>query len=251
MGVAAIAQAAAARRASGPRVVSHPLYLVGMALDVVGWGLSVLALRHLPLLVVQPILAASLAVTVALAGPILHARVSRRAWLAVVTICATCAVIAAGALPGRPSPPPHGFTAWMAVAATLTAIGAALAYRRPRTVPCALLAGAGYSGAAIAARAFETATLTALLADPLAWLLAGFAGIGAVMFARALETRQDAVTVATAWLWVVEIVVPTIVGLAVLGDRVRPGWLVGVLAAIAIAVGGTVVLSRATSEGQG
>ena len=37
----------------------------------------------------------------------------------------------------------------------------------------------------------------------------------------------------TALLWIVEVVVPSVVGVALLGDSVRPGW--GAVAVIAVA----------------
>lgn len=244
MGVAAILQAIAARRATGMSILKHPLYVAGLVLDVVGWGLSVLAMRHLPLLAVQTILAASLAVTVTLGAVVLRLRPGRSVWTAVVVVCLACAVVVAAAQPGPAGPIPAGFSTAMAIALLLLAGAAVISYRHPRTAGCAVLAGLGYSGAAVAARAVHGAPIDVLIAEPLVWLIAGFAVVGAVMFARALETRDDAVNEASAWLWVIEIVVPSLVGVLVLGDHVRPGWTLPTVVAVAAAIVATMRISN-------
>ncbi len=247
MGVAAILQAIAARRAVGFSILKHPLYVTGLVLDLAGWGVSVVAMRHLPLLAVQTILAASLAITVILGALVLRLRPGRTVWIAVIVVCLACGVVVAAAQPGPPAPTPAGFSTAMAVALVLLAAAAAFSYRHPRTAGCAVLAGFGYSGTAVDARAVHGASIDVLLAEPLVWLIAGFAVVGAVMFARALETRDDAVNEASAWLWVIEIVVPSFVGVLVLGDQVRPGWTIPTVVAIVAAVVATMRISASTT----
>ncbi|MHB1062919.1 MAG: hypothetical protein ACYC1Z_00220 [Georgenia sp.] len=243
MGAGAVAQAVAARRATGVRVLVHPAYLVGTGLDLGGWALSVLAMRHLPLLAVQTVLAGSLAVTVVLGVPVLGVRPLRRVWTAVLVVCLAGAVVVVAAQPGPPSPAPPGFTPALVGALLVVGAVAVSRYRHSTTVGFAVLAGVGYSGAAVAARAVHGAPVQVLAGEPLVWLVGGFALFGAVMFARALETRDDAVNLASAWLWVVEIVVPSSVGVLVLGDRVRPGWSVPALLAVAATVAATTRIS--------
>lgn len=247
MGVAAILQAIAARRAVGMSILKHPFYVAGLILDVTGWGLSVVAMRHLPLLAVQTILAASLAITVILGALVLRLQPGRSVWIAVIVVCLACGVVVAAAQPGPPGPTPDGFSTAMAVAFVLLAAAAVFSYRHPRTARCAVLAGLGYSGAAVAARAVHGASIDGLLVEPLVWLIAGFAAVGAVMFARTLETRDDAVNEASAWLWVIEIVVPSLVGVLVLGDQVRPGWTMPTVVAIVAAIVATMRISASAT----
>ena len=247
MGVAAVAQAVAARRVTGPSVVVHPWYLTGGALDVIGWGLSLLAMRHLPLLVVQTVLATSLAVTVLLARAVLGVRVSRGGAAAVVVLSGAVTLVSVAGQPGRPAAPPAWFTPalWAALAAVVLLSLAASRVRR--VAPAAVAAGLGYAGAAIGGRAAHAADWQHLLLNPVAWAVVGFAVTGTLMFARALQASPDAVAPATAWLWLMEVVVPATVGVAVLGDRVRPGWGVPAFVAVLVAVAATLVLSRAVS----
>lgn len=232
LGVAAVVQAIGAGRANGLRVLVQPWYLLGTACDLGGWLLSVLAMRHLPILLVQTALAASLTVTVLLGAWVLGTRPGARVWAGVAVLLVATGAVAAAAEPGRVSTVPAALTPSLGLA--LLAIGGAAlwAYRSPRTARCAVLAGLAYSGAAVAARAVHGSTASHFLVDPMVWLLVSLNIIGAVMFARALETGPHAVNEATAWLWAVEVVVPSVVGLLALGDGVRPGW--GLLTAMAI-----------------
>ena len=68
-----IMQAVATRRAHGLAAVAQPLVIGGLVVDGVAWLLSLLALDHLPLFVVQAVVAASLVVVVLLARLVLGA----------------------------------------------------------------------------------------------------------------------------------------------------------------------------------
>jgi drug/metabolite transporter (DMT)-like permease len=246
MGVAAVAQGLAARRASGAAVVVHPWYLAGSAMDVCGWVLSLLAMRHLPLLVVQTVLALSLAITVLLARPVLGVRISRGAAAAVVGLSISVTVVALAGHQGRPHPPPTWFPLAMWVVLGFLAAGCLLVVRLPGVTAKAVLAGSGYAGAAIGARAIHVGDWQELISNPVSWALVGYAVLGAVMLARALQGSRDAVASASAWLWVIEVVVPGGVGLLLLGDRVRAGWSLPAGVAVATAVASALLLSRQT-----
>lgn len=245
MGLAAVAQAAAARRVSGPGVLIHPLYLLGLGTDFVGWLLSLVAMRHESLMVVQTILAASLIVTVVVARLVLSIPLPPTAIAAVLALSGAVAVVSVAGLPGPPAPAPAG-----AVPVAVLALGVAgllcVLLRRAGVAPQAILAGLGYAGTAICARAVEAGTPGQILASPLSWCGAAFGLLGTVMFARALQASPDAAAPATAWLWVIEVIVPTAVGLGLLGDRLRPGWAPAAGIALAVALASAVVLSRAS-----
>ncbi|WP_168581460.1 hypothetical protein [Gephyromycinifex aptenodytis] len=247
MGAAAVAQAVAARRTAGLRVVLHPWYLTGGALDLAGWGLSLLAMQHLPLLAVQTVLAASLALTVVLSSVVLGVRPAPSIWMAVILVCLACAVVVAASLPGPPTHSPAGLPFVAGAGLALAVILAVYGYRHPSTAGCALIAGLAYSGSAVAARALPSLSLGMVFSEPLVALIVGFSLVGTVMFARALETRRDAVNEASAWLWVTEMVVPSIIGIVVLGDQVRPGWAIPALLAVGLAVFATARISRSAA----
>jgi hypothetical protein len=255
-GSGSVLQAVAARRSSGPGVLRHPWYVAGLACDLFGWLASLAALRALPLFTVQALLAGSLVVTVLLARVVLQARLRRVDGVAVAVVVASLVVLARAAGPDaavRVLPGP--FTAAVLAALALIAAACALAYRRGPGWVLAVLAGAAASGAAICARAVSVpaggsgrgaalaGTLRAVAADPLAWSVAGFGLLTTVLYARALE--RAGVGASTAVLSVVEVVVPGVVGLAVLHDTVRPGW--PIVAAVAAALALTACVTLATS----
>ena len=105
-GAASVLQAIASRatvrgsRAVDPwllvRVLRQWRFVAGVGLDLVGAFAQLLALRVLPLFVVQAALAASLAVTAILAR-LLGTVLGRREWAAVGAVCVGLALVAASA----------------------------------------------------------------------------------------------------------------------------------------------------------
>lgn len=243
-GAGSVLQAFGATRATGPAVAWHPAYVAGLACDGAAWLASLVALRRLPLFVVQSMLAGSLAVTVLLAAIFLGTRLRARDVAAVAVVVAALATAAGAAGVQSARPAPAGFEAGILLAlAGVAALGAA-SYGRAGSLPMAALAGLAFSGAALGARAVDSSGGWArLLGEPIAWAVLGFGAVGALAYARSLE--RGAVGPATAVLWGVEVVVPGIVGVGLLGDGVRAGWALPALLAVAAAVAACAVLATA------
>jgi hypothetical protein len=53
-----------------------------------------------------------------------------------------------------------------------------------------------------------------------------------------------------AVLWVVEVLVPGAVGVLALGDGVRPGWQIGAVIAVVVAVAGCAVLATSPAQSE-
>src|ERR1043165_9781858 len=82
---ASLLQAVAARRSRGTvQTLRHPLYLAGIACDLLAWVGAIIALRVLAVYVVESVLAGSLALTVIGARLILRSSLRRRDVAAVV-----------------------------------------------------------------------------------------------------------------------------------------------------------------------
>lgn len=249
-GTASVLQAFAASRAQGSAMLRHPAYLGGLTGDGVAWLLSLAALAWLPLFVVQTVLAGSLAVTVLLAAPALGIRPSRRDLTMIGVVTLGLVLVSASAGPESHQGPPGWFTPALLIAVAAVLLLGGLLYGRGRSVALATLAGLGFSASALGARAAHLgeAPWRAELANPLTWavLVSGIAG--ALLYARSLE--KGAIGPATAALWVVEVIVPGIVGVAVLGDAVRPGWALPALAGVACAIAGSLVLARSPAQAE-
>lgn len=256
-GLASVLQAAGvARVSSTAQVVRQPLYLLGLLFDVLGWVGSLIALRDLPLFAVQPILAASLAVTIIAARYALGVSIRRRDATAIVIGVLAISVLALAAQ-HRPSQQPGTTTVVvLSAAAAALAVATALAWSAMPSVGLASLSGFGYALAAIGGRTVQPAgggvplwswvQLTHLLAQPLLWVLVVGGLLGTALYARALE--RGPVGPAAAALWLLQVVVPAVVGVVALDDRVRPGWGIPSVLAMLVALGAVVAL--ATAPGQ-
>lgn len=259
-GVASVLQAVGARRAEASAapgagaaatgLARQPVYLLGVVLDGAAWLVSLVALRTLPLFAVQALLAGSLAVTAVLGARVLGVRLGRSGAVAIAVAVVGLALVAAGARPGRPQPAPDGTVAWclgLAVALVLLAVvpagwGGRWLTGRTGAVVLSTAAGVGYSVAALCARLVEPASWLGLLAEPATWAVVVAGVAGTLLYGRSLA--GDGVVVATAALWVVEVVVGGAAGLVLLGDGVRAGWAVPVAVGVALALVACVQLAR-------
>jgi hypothetical protein len=255
-GVGSVAQAAGARRSADTvRALSQPRYLAGVGCDLLAWLASLAALHTLPVYEVQALLAGSLAVTVVTARVALAARLRRRDLAAIAATILALAVVARSAGPQHPVRTSGTLTAVLVTAAVLLALAGWLTARSGSAIASAALAGAAFGGAALSARALPQphnplhhpgATVAQLAITPIAWALVGFGITGTVLYAHAL--RLGAVGPVTAVLWAIEVVVPAIVGFAILDDAPRPGWAPWTVVAVTTVVFASAVLATAPAH---
>ncbi len=222
-------------------------YLVGIALDGLGFVLQVAALRLVPIYVVAAAIAASLAVTAIVAAWVLSTRLSAMEWAAVAVVCASLAMLGVAAGPeGTGHGPPGLGWALLVIAALVLAAGAAAGRLSDRTRALVLGfgAGAGFGVVEIAVRLIDSIDLTqaSFYTNPAVYALAAGGAAGFMLLTTALS--RGSVTTAVAGMVVGETVGPALVGVAWLGDRTRPGlgWMVE--AGFAVAVFAALALSR-------
>lgn len=257
-GTASVLEAVGARRVAAGggldvRVVLHALrqlpYVGGLLLDGAGFVLSVAALRFLPLFLVQAAMAASLAVTAAAGGLMLRIRLRHREWTAVGGVCAGLAMLGAAA---RTQGPAHVGAAFhlALLGAALVLVGAAAwiaGGHGPRgarrgAIGLGLITGLGTGLVSISARIIDAGSPAALAADPACYALIVAGLLAFVCFTIALQ--RGGVTAITAASVVAETIVPTVIGVALLGDRSRPGLAGLAVAGFVIAVAGALLLAR-------
>ncbi|MCU1432693.1 MAG: hypothetical protein JWP95_1798 [Actinotalea sp.] len=251
-GTATVLQARAARREPAVdglhagllvRLLRQRLYLLALALMVAGFGLSFLALRTLPLFVVQAGRASSLAVTALLAVLVLRARLTRREVAAVVAVVTGVVLLASAAGTDRSDAVPDatrfGLLGGLVVVAALAA--AATRIRPPDRAGLVLgaLAGLSFAVLALGARVLRGFEPLVLLADPAAWAVGGGGLLGLLLTAMALQ--RTSVVGATAPMVATETVVGAALGMVLCGDRPAPG------AGLVSAVGFGLVLLGALS----
>lgn len=241
-GTSTLMQAVATRRAHGLAAVMTPLVVGAFVVDGLGFLLSLLALDSLPLFVVQSVMASMLVVVVLGARFVLEARLRRLDVTAVVVVIGALVLIGLGSGEQPAVEPPSSFERAMLIATGVLVLVALALYRSGPGWALAAVAGLGFSGAAIAARASHHHDgLWAMLWQPMTACIVVGGIIGALCSLRALE--RLAVGPSAAILSVIEVVVPGAVGVLVLGDTIANGMLPGVVVGLVLAIGGCVVLA--------
>jgi drug/metabolite transporter (DMT)-like permease len=255
-GVATTLQALGARRADEGAGATSLLmsavrqlpYLLGLAVDAAGFVLEIVALRTLPVYAVGAALAASLAVTAVVAGPLLGTRLRGREWGAVAVVCGGLAVLA---LASGKEGGGHGGTAlrWGVLVAALVVLamgaGTKLLDRLPATARSAALglaAGFGFGVVEVAVRLLDPLTVRAVLTNPATYAL--LVGGGAAFLLLTSALHRGSVTAATAGMVLGETIGPALVGVLALDDRTRSGWAPAAVAGFALAVLGGLALAR-------
>lgn len=219
--------------AGSSRLRSVALYGTGLLLDALGFLASLAALRTLPLFVVQSAIASSVAVTAVLAAVFLGSRLDRAEIVALGAVGLGLVGLAAVAHEGGATGLGGTGVALLLVGLAPVVLLAAVASRlhgRAAGSLLALVAGIGFAGTGVSARVIRVPQpWWRGVADPVLWSLVGYSLVGLVCYALALQ--RGSVTAVAAVTFTVETVIPAVIGLAWLGDRVRPG--AGVPAALA------------------
>ena len=251
---AALLEASAARRASRPAtIVLHPMYLGGLALDIGGWVLTVLALRFMPIVAVQAIVAGQVGITVVASHWVFDTPLRRLDLAAAAANVLGLALLVASA--GLDEEPvvtsTAGIIALVATLVVLVMVGVPVVLRSRRAVVLSMLAGLAYGGTAVAVRLIDLhgplgAVVRQALTDPVIWSLLGFAALGLGLYTVALA--RGSVGPVVAVLAVTETLAPGLVGLIWLGDTVRPGWIPGFVLGLVLALGGVVLLARSPAQ---
>jgi drug/metabolite transporter (DMT)-like permease len=246
-GVAAVAQAHAVRRQPDRphglldfvRVSVRDPWTIGVVVAyLLGFVLHVVAIWALPLYLAQATVAMSLPIT-AVTSIALREHLRPGHWAAVGLVSVGLLLLSLGS--GEPG---ELFTSvWFAVAlwggAGALLLAARVGVHWPGSV-IATLAGLGYTGSAVAVRGTEWAIDAVSIA---AGLTVGIYGlIGFWLYSVALD--RTPVSAASAPLIVTQTFVPSLIGVALLGDGVRDGWWPGVLLGLVLSTLGAVLLSR-------
>ncbi|MEI2731445.1 MAG: DMT family transporter [Dermatophilaceae bacterium] len=229
------------------RLLRLPEYLLAMVLVAVGFGCAALALRSLPVFLVQSGRAASLAVTAALAALVLGERLHRRDVGAVAATFAGLVLLAVSAVDGAPQ---RGISAGARLAIPLSVLvvlglswWVAQRGRGPLAgVSLATLSGAAFGVLAVAVRGVTSFDPAALSGDPLAWSVPALGVLGLALSAAAFQ--RASVVAATGALVGTETVLGAVLGVLWEGDSARPGWWWAAAVGFALVLGGAGMLAR-------
>ncbi len=260
-GAAAVLQKVAAddeRRETGVRLgflweLAHNWpYMLGVCLDVLAWGLTFVAVQRLPLFLVESVIAANIAVTAVLERIFLKAPIYKRSYYSMGVILLGLVALALSATSDHIEP--ISTTVRWAVAllpVPLALTGVALAKLRGRWAVVALSAvsGIAFGNTSVISRTFgHIGGVMAVLSNPLLYSLIASGVLGILLFSVALQ-RQRA-TVVNAAMTTAQTVVPTLIGLTFLGDKIRSGRWELVLFGLIVTVMGTLALALMTPLGK-
>ena len=217
---------ASGKRAAVKATLS-PVYVVGMVLSILAWVASLIALRRLPLFAVQAIAAGSVGVVVLLTWMRTRRAPQQREVVLLVALAAGLTALAVSAAPGRPHHIGAAFQVGVVLGVVVTAVAAAIASKsigRRGSAALGAVSGLADGGMALCARAVHLHPhhRLHLLVDPVAWSILVFAVIGVITFAGSLQ--RGPASVALACQQAVLTVVPSAIGLVVLGDRAKNGY---------------------------
>jgi hypothetical protein len=246
---AGLLQSDATRRARrGRPLVAQPLYLGGLVVDGLGWACTIVALRYLPVFAVQAVLGGSIALT-ALAARKLFGSVLRPVDRIAIGACVLGLILAAASAGAdRPSEVSVAAYIVLSIAAVGLAASTVALWRGGRAWPLAVVAGLGFGATSLAVRAVvdPPGGLAGLLTQPAPYLVVVFWFTGLTSYTRALVLGT--VSRVTAVFLVTEVLVPGLVGVALLGDTVRPGWGVPLAIGLLLAVAGVIVLAHSPAQ---
>jgi len=251
-GVATVLQSVGARRAATATgvggvvgIVTQVPYLAGLALDGVGFLGNVVALRELPLFLVESIVAASVGVTAIIAA-LRGEKLGGKDWGALGVLGLGLVLLGLSAAAESATSMGSAVTIAILVGAVVPLVLGIVGYTmvgRLSVVLLSVAAGLGFSGVAVAARAMGSDAIDlSLLANPLLWAIVVYGALAVGFFGVALQRGK--VTVVAAITFVIEVVVPSALGLLVFGDSILPGREVLAAAGFVLAIGGTIALSR-------
>ena len=250
---AALLEAMATRMARhSATAVLSPRYLAGLTLDGTGWVLSVVALRILPIVVVQAIVAGQVAITVVASHWVFDTPLRRRDLVAAgATVVGLGLLVMSSQSSAAPAPTEAPAVALGVVFLILLVLGVVVLRTTRRAWPAALLAGLCFGGTAVAVRlvkldGYVTEILRSAPTDPAVWALVAYAALGFWLYTVALS--RGSVGPVIAILSLAETLGPGAVGLLLLGEGIRDGWWPGFVIGLVLALGSVVVLASSPAH---
>lgn len=234
------------------RLLLNPLWVLGLACDVAGYGLQFLALGRGTLVVVQPLLVCGLLFALPLGAAWAGRRLHRRDWVAAVLVCAGLAVflIVANPEPGHSDVRPFVWVLLLASAAGAVVLLVGASRGRFPWQRAVLLSAA--AGIVYGTTAALTKTSSHLLDGGLIHLLAHWqpyallvAGIGGMVIAQS-AFQAGSLDSSLPTMSVVDPVVSIVIGAVAFGESIAagPGELAAEVIALAVMSVGVFLLAR-------
>lgn len=220
-------------------------YIIGVCLDGASWVLTLFAVHYLPLFLVQTIIAMNIAITAILEAIFFRRQLGRLRYGAITLIVLGLILLAITAAPGKIGViTPSIKWAMLLGVIPIAAAGAVLARHRSylATIGIAGLSGIAFGQTAVIGRIFQLySPLWHNIYSLYVWSSLANGVLGILLLSIALQRTYATTTSATATA--AQTLIPTVIGIALLGDGTRPGlWYIAILGA-AFALTGTLVMA--------
>lgn len=231
------------------RLTRSAPYIGGVALDLLGWSLTVFAVRFIPLFLAEAVIASSVAVTALLDRLVLRHRLPRNTWLSLGVLLLGLGLLGASATQ-QTAVIVRGGVEWVIILAPIgcLALGALLARNRGRTSTfvLALLSGVAFGGTSVVGRVLPiTAQWWHVLVHPLFWSLVVYGVAGVWLFTIALQ--RGLATTINASMTAAQTLIPAITGLAFLNDDIKGGLWIFLIAGLSCTLMGVFGVARSSS----
>ena len=220
-------------------------YIVGVILDLLGWILTVYAVQYLPLFLVEAIIAANIVITIFVEHIFLKRRATRSMYLAAGIILAGLFALAFSASPERARQVSPSARFLLVLSPFVVGLLGAIAARGKRQVSVVLLAalsGLAFGLTSVFGRIISFSNpIWHTLLNPLLIGLTASGILGIWLFSTALQRARA--SVANASMTAAQTLIPSIIGITLLGDVPRNGLWVGIIVGTALVLGGVCVLA--------
>jgi len=230
------------------KIGRQPLYVTGVGIDILSFVAGAAALHRLPLFLVQSVLAFSVGVTATISA-VLGVRLGRLGWVSLGTAAVGLVTLGMSAEPGQAHSLPHGWR-WVILATVVPVCLIGFRGSRSNSRWAAPLlafgAGLGFTAVAVSARTLHLpGEFLRWFTEPSVWAIILNGVAATVVFALALQ--RGTATTMSAVMFSTNTVLPSVLGLTLLGDGIRSGWPVPAAFGFVLAVSGAVALAHLSS----
>lgn len=227
------------------RIGRQPLYFTGVAIDILSFVAGAAALHRLPLFLVQSVLAFSVGVTATISA-IMGTRLGRMGWISLGVAATGLVTLGLSAEPGAAHALPPGWR-WiilgMVVPVCLIGFYGSRSGSRWGAAALAFGAGLGFTAVAVSARTLHLPhEFLHWFGDPSVWAIILNGVAATAVFALALQ--KGTATTMSAVMFSTNTVLPSVIGLTLLGDSIRDGWAVPAGFGFVLAISGAVALAH-------
>ncbi len=230
------------------KIGRQPIYCIGVAIDIAAFVAGAAALHHLPLFLVQSTLAFSVGVT-AVISAVMGIHLGRLGWWSLGIAAVGLVMLGLSAEPGPAHALPPGWR-WVILCTVIpVCLIGFYGSRSGMRLSAALLAfgaGLGFTAVAVSARTLHLPdTFVRWFAEPSVWAIILNGVAATVVFALALQ--KGTATTMSAIMFTTDTVLPSVIGLTLLGDGIREGWSGAAALGFLLAVSGAVALAHFSS----